>query len=368
MTEENKLILSDNITSFDSCQGAKIDQVWNLWLKIDKLPSFSYNYSMDIDGFALWMYQRGLKERTIEFYTRNAKRINLGLDELTLDSVNSFLLKLLKENKSSSYINDYVCTIKQYAKWKGLTEFKSLKFIKEKPTIKSTLSDDEIERFLALPPPVVKHMFRGKMHEYLFKPEKYHMWTLFFKILAFSGMRCGEVANLTIEQIDFGRGVFTLTDTKTNTPRNVPIAPSLIGDLTEYVKTCNPVIFSGKCGKPPPDSDWGRRFHERLNRLGIKRIKLTPYSFRHSFITRMLDEDVNLFKVQKIVGHRNVSTTAIYSHLTTKDIVSAIKKDPLSRQSLPFYDRLKAFRDGVRLLLTSFALSPEEEKEMLKSL
>jgi Site-specific recombinase XerD len=332
MTEENLLIFENYYTITAACQVA----VFDLWLNIDKLPSFSYNYSMNIEGFALWMYQRGLKKQTIEFYTRNAKRINLGLDELTLDNVNSFLLKLLKENKSSSYINDYVCTIKQYAKWKELTEFKSLKFIKEKPTIKSTLSDSEIEAFLALPPPIVKHMFHGKMHEYYFKPEVYHRWTLFFKILAFSGMRCGEVANLTIEQIDFGRGVFTLTDTKTNTPRNVPIAPALIGDLTEHIKTCNKYIFSGKCGKPPHDSDWGRRFHERLKRLGIKRIKLTPYSFRHSFITRMLDEDVNLFKVQKIVGHRRIDTTAHYTHLTTKDIVTAIKKTLSLVNHFPF--------------------------------
>ncbi len=363
------LFLSDNIIDLSTCQGVKNTLVWELWLNYEKLPQFSYNSAMDIEGYTLWMYQRGLKKKTIRFYVQNAKRINLGLDELTLDSVNSLLLKMLQDNRSSSYINDYVCTIKQYAKWKGLTEFKALKFLKEKPTVKSTLSDTEIEKFLGLPPPLVKHMFHGKLHEYYFMPEKYHKWTLFFKILAFSGMRCGEVASLTVEQIDFGRGIFVLTDTKTNTPRNVPIAPCLIHDLTDYLTKINSsYLFANKLGQPPNDTEWGRRFHERLRRLGIKRTKLTPYSFRHSFITRMLDEDINIFKVQKIVGHKKIETTANYTHLTTKDIITAIGKDPLSRQSLPFYDRLKAFRDGVRVLLSSYALSPSEEKEMLKSL
>ncbi len=365
----NELILSDNIIDLASCQGVNNTLVLDLWLNVEKLPTFSYKCMMDIAGFTLWMFQRGLKKGTIRFYVQNAKRLNLGLDKLTIDSVNSFLLNLLKENKASSYINDYVCTVKQYAKWKGLNEFKSLKFMRENPTIKSTLSDKEIESFLQLPPPLVKHMFRGKMHEYLFKPEKYHMWTLFYKIMAYSGMRCNEVATLIVDQIDFGRGVFTLTDTKTNTPRNVPIAECLINDLREYIKTVKgKYIFACNNGTPPTDVEWGRRFHDRLKRLGIKRLRLTPYSFRHSFITRLLDEDINIFKVQKIVGHKKIDTTVNYTHLTTKDIISALKKDPLSRQSLPFYDRLKAFRDAVRVLLADYALSPSEEKEMLESL
>jgi hypothetical protein len=55
----------------------------------------------------------------------------------------------------------------------------------------------------------------------------------------------------------------------------------------------------------------------------------------------MLGEDVNIFKVQKIVGHRQISTTAGYTHLTTKDIINAIKKDPLARGGLPPEDVLQ---------------------------
>lgn len=367
MTEEIYLTNQNYTTVPASCQGAILD-LWFSYDSLPRLPSVPYNFMIDIDGFTLWMYQRGLKERTIDFYTRSLKRLQVDLSDLTLESINAFLLTQMRAGKSTSYINDYVCSIKQYGKWKGI-DFKAVKFIREKPTIKSTFSDKEIEEFLTLPPPIVKHMFHGKMHEYLFKPEKYHMWTLFYKIMAYSGMRCNEVATLTVEQVDFGRGVFIITDTKTNTPRYSPISSSLTEDLENYIKTLKgKYLFASKNGNLPSDVEWGRRFHERLTRLGIKRPRLTPYSFRHSFITRMLDEDVNLFKVQKIVGHKKIETTARYTHLTTKDIIKTIKKDPLSRRNLPFYDRMKQFREHARKLLEDYALDPEEEAKMLEAL
>jgi len=227
------------------------------------------------------------------------------------------------------------------------------------------MSDAEIEAFLSLPPPTNGERVKNN----------YAVWTLFFKILAYSGMRPGEVAHLAIDRVDFGRQVFVLEDTKTNTPRYVPIAPALLSDLTDHIKTLTgdklfPSTRGGKFRQNGVvnDVDWGYNFHSRIKRLGIKRKNLRPYSLRPSFITRMLDEDVNIFKVQKIVGHRQISTTAHYTHLTTKDITRAINKDPLSRASLPYYERLKLFREGTRKLLEDLAQSPEEEKEMLNSL
>lgn len=330
MTKGIEAICSNYIITSSECQGAILD----VYLNYDKLPYLNFMVELDIQGFTLHLYQQGVKDRTVEYYTRSLKRLSRHLPELTTDAVNAFFLQQLKDHRATSYINDYVMALKKYTKWKGITDIK-LHFLKEHPTIKDTLSDKEIEAFLQLPPPIVKHMFHGKLHEYEFMPEKYHLWTLFFKVMAYSGMRCGEVATLTVDQIDFGRNVFLLTDTKTNTPRYVPIAPFIISALQQHITTLSrKYVFGGKTDRPPLDVEWGRRFHERLSRLGIKRSHLTPYSFRHSFITRMLEEDVNIFKVQKIVGHKKIETTAHYTHLTTKDLQRTILKDRLARSEL----------------------------------
>jgi integrase len=148
------------------------------------------------------------------------------------------------------------------------------------------MSDEEIEAFLKLPPPFITRIDprSNKTLLYRFDVKAWTVWTLFFKILAYSGMRSGEVAHLTIESVDFGRQVFILEDTKTNTPRFVPIAPALLEEISAYVKTLSgKYLFPSKKGsistrqKAPviDDTDWGYQFHKRLTLLGIKRKNLT---------------------------------------------------------------------------------------------
>jgi hypothetical protein len=67
----------------------------------------------------------------------------------------------------------------------------------------------------------------------------------------------------------------------------------------------------------------------------------------------MLDEDVSLPKIQKIVGHRRIDTTMHYTHLTTKDIIKAIKKDPLARRYLSTYEVLKNVSTTLKALVES---------------
>lgn len=189
--------------------------------------------------------------------------------------------------------------------------------------------------------------------------------TLFWRCLAYSGARTGEIAGLTIGNVDFGRSVF-IVDGKTG-KRNVPINPLLKNELTEWIKNLEGTLLfpAQKNDRPIERATWNLDFKKRLKRLGMKREKLTPYSLRHSFITRMLEEDINLFKVQKIVGHRKIETTAHYTHLTTKDIVTIIKKDPLGHSTLSFSERFMMFRENMRKLLETHCNSPAEERKML---
>jgi len=150
----------------------------------------------------------------------------------------------------------------------------------------------------------------------------------------------GEVAKLTVNDVDWGRNIFIIRETKTGFPRFVPIPPNIKKLLKKYLASLETeYLFPSQKGgyyngeeKVVNHVDWGYNFHVRIKRLGIKRKNLTPYSLRHSLITRLLEEDVNLFKVQKLVGHKQISTTANYTHLTIKDLQETIKKHPLVRR------------------------------------
>jgi hypothetical protein len=65
--------------------------------------------------------------------------------------------------------------------------------------------------------------------------------------------------------------------------------------------------------------------------MGITRPNISPYSFRHSMATSLLEQDVNIHKIAKLLGH-SIEQTAQYEHLTTKDIQEAVAKHPLIRK------------------------------------
>jgi len=323
---------------------------------------------MNTQGFKSYLLRQGKARATIENYLSSIRLLLKTSPELIKVDLEEYLTSQLEGGKSPSQLNNLVMALRHYGDYIGIN-YRDIKYFTVKETYKSTLSDQEIEAFLALPLPtkkISKWYQKNKDKGYL--KERYKLMTLFFSILAYSGMRPNEVAQLTIDSIDFGRGFFILERTKT-TPRHVPIAPGLLDDLTAHIKELKgKYLFYGRFGEPVQRHAWQDHFKERITRLGIKRNKLTTYSLRHSFITRMLGEDVNLMKVQKIVGHKKIETTANYTHLTTKDMTTAIRKDPLSRTNLPLYERVKMFRELAFKLLEDFANNPDEERELIESL
>jgi len=309
--------------------------------------------------FQFFLAQKNEKKGTIFLHLRNIKAIFKKVKKFTKEEIDLFLASLKQEGKKNSYLNNFISTIRLWSQFQNLDkELQHYKFLPDEPTIKATMSDEEIEAFLNLPPPTTTHKAPNgnKIITRPINPKIYHRWTIFFSIMAYTGMRPGEVANLTINDIDWGRNVFVLRDTKTNEPRLVPIPPNIYTQLKDYLanlKTNH--LFPSRRGVVN-DVDWHYNFHSRIKRLGIKREGLSPYSLRHSFITRLLEEDVNLFKVQKIVGHRQIETTAHYTHLTTKDLQQTIQKHPLVRRSTSPQAILKALKE----LIQSFCLENDK--------
>jgi len=293
--------------------------------------------------FYNWLLLNNRRSPTAKRHCYNLDNLLQFDPHLTSDSFSAFIGYKKDHQCKNTYLNHLISTVRvysQYLKEKGQfydDELLSTRFLKREIFIKATMSDEEIEAFLSIQPPTITYKGRwGVMITRTINPRTHRLWTMFFSIMAFSGMRPGEVANLTVNDVDFGRDIFILRETKTGQPRLVPIAPNIKVSLQKFIAGLQsnylfPSDRGGiKDGKAVFDNvDWHYNFHARIKRLGIKRTNLTPYSLRHSLITRLLEEDVNLFKVQKIVGHSDLRTTQAYTHLTTKDVQLALAKHPL---------------------------------------
>lgn len=310
---------------------------------------------MNLIGFRLFLVRRGLKKETINTNIRTIKRLNSELDGLTLNKVNQYIVDYLDCGKASNSLNAYISALKQYGDFdKNYSYLKQIKYFKTKNSNVSILSVSELKEFLSLENPYGK------------KSGMWDMYQLFFKVLAYTGARPNEIATLTKDMVDFGRGVFTLSTSKTNSPRNIPIPEPCLKAVKQQYSSSKHYLFSNKYNNPINDRNWSFHFRNRLKILRINRKGLTCYSLRHSFITHMLEEDVNVFKVKKIVGHKSFQTTEKYTHLTTKDIVAAAKQHPLVKKARTPKQKLEAW-----LVVTKELMGDDfyiNEEELIKGL
>ena len=156
--------------------------------------------------------------------------------------------------------------------------------------------------------------FLGEIHE----PIKNAMVLLLFK----SGLRFSEMTHIRWENIDWSRKQIRLVDTKGNTPR-VCILPDEVRIILHPIyKDSGFVFLNKKTGKPI--GSLKTLFKNACQRAGIKRI--SPHQLRHAFATYTLEATSNLRVVQEMLGHKDIRTTQVYTHITTDMMRDAMRK------------------------------------------
>ena len=155
------------------------------------------------------------------------------------------------------------------------------------------------------------------------------------------GLRISELVGINTDDIDFVNQVIVVTG-KGKKQRLCPIGSHAIYAIESYIHARN----RDSSFKRPPDpkalflNSRGRRISDRsvrrnldayLRQAGLDR-KISPHTLRHSFATHILNNGADLRSVQELLGHRSLSTTQIYTHLTTSRLREVYKKaHPRSR-------------------------------------
>jgi integrase/recombinase XerD len=146
-------------------------------------------------------------------------------------------------------------------------------------------------------------------------------------------MRVSELVSLNVDDVDT-EGGYVRCFGKGNKERRVPIAPRAALTVKEYMQEARPHLARDNSEK----ALFLNRRGERLTRQGFWQIlkgyakaadlgtRVTPHTLRHSFATHMLSGGADLRSVQELLGHANISTTQVYTYLTSEHIRRAYEK------------------------------------------
>ncbi len=146
-----------------------------------------------------------------------------------------------------------------------------------------------------------------------------------------TGIRVSELVGLDKEDIDFISGVLKVKG-KGRKERLVPIGDKALRAIKAYFEKIKvsdinekKPVFLNKAKRRVSDRAVRRIVHKYIRKTSLNE-NISPHSLRHSFATHMLDGGADLRSVQELLGHANLSTTQIYTHVTTERLKSIYEK------------------------------------------
>ncbi|MFH1711093.1 MAG: site-specific tyrosine recombinase/integron integrase [Nanoarchaeota archaeon] len=255
---------------------------------------------------------RGSSKRTIGSYLFFIKPFLESIqnpETITLDNVKLYLADL---------IDKYSNTSRSLA-------VSSLRFffkrVLDRPEIFVKLEVPKKEKKLpiVLSPEEVKRLIDSIEH---------HKSKLIVKMLYSSGLRVSELVNLTPKDLDFSQNIGWVRRGKGSKDRLFKIAESISKPLQKHLSKNpnNNFVFSES--KPMSVRNVQFIVTSAAKRAGINK-QVSPHTLRHSFATALLDAGENLIVIQQLLGHENLETTKIYTHISQDQLKKV--KSPLDR-------------------------------------
>jgi len=174
-------------------------------------------------------------------------------------------------------------------------------------SLPSSLTENEVESLLAQPNVVVPLGLRDRT---------------MLEVLYATGLRVSELVSLTFEQLNMRQGLVRCVG-KGNKERLVPLGEVALDYLQQYLLESRPALLNGKISDDLFPTQRGKAMTRQAFWYLIKRYakqamiekKLSPHTLRHAFATHLLNHGADLRVVQLLLGHSDLSTTQIYTHV-----------------------------------------------------
>jgi integrase/recombinase XerD len=157
--------------------------------------------------------------------------------------------------------------------------------------------------------------------------------TAMMELMYATGIRVSEIITLTMNTINWQVGYLVVMG-KGSKERIVPIGRSAYNCLQEYVNHARPIfvkehatniLFLNRSGRGLTRQGFWKILKKYAHRVGLQK-KVHPHTFRHSFASHLLEGGADLRSVQTMLGHADISTTQIYTHITRERLKNIHKK------------------------------------------
>ena len=277
--------------------------------------------------------ERGLSANTVTAYRRDlmkfddfAKKRKLALESVSRDNLVEFLASLYRQKLESRTVARHLVTLRNFFRFAQVQELISTDpaINLESPKIRRSLPGylrlEEIERLLAQPDDRTPLGLRD--HAML-------------DVLYSTGLRVSELISLRVMDLDTAVGCVRCIG-KGDKERIVPIGKKALALVERYLRDARPKLI-GKGKQALATTLFINRRGSPLSRVGVWKIlsaygrkaglrsSLTPHMLRHSFATHLLERGADLRSVQLMLGHSDISTTQIYTHVVEERLKQIYK-------------------------------------------
>lgn len=283
---------------------------------IDREPLEEYLVHLKIE--------RDLADNSIESYQRDIQKYIDFLDTEKVTAWNKidrydivlFLQRLKEDGKSDNSIIRMTSSLRQFHQFlrqEKITETDAMQYVqtpKKAELLPKVLSFNEVERLLETPDVEKEIGLRDRA---------------ILEVMYGTGLRISELVHLEMDELHLTMG-FIQTVGKGNKERILPIGGEAVRWLNDYLADSRPLfesraaeespyVFLNARGKGLSRQGVWKNLKKTVQEAGIKQ-NVTPHMLRHSFATHLLENGADLRIVQELLGHSDISTTQIYTHIT----------------------------------------------------
>lgn len=274
-----------------------------------------------IDAYldALWLEQ-GASDHTLAAYRRDLTAWQQQLerdDETLLTASPTRFSTWMEQRREQGYQlrsnARMLSSLRSFYRWARLyghidsDPLANVSLPKVRPSLPNTLEEDEVERLLLAPDVGTPLGVRDRT---------------MLELLYACGLRVSELVGLTGDAVNLRQGVVRVRG-KGDKDRLVPMGEEAAEWLAQYLKTARPALmqdptrpalFPGRGDNSMTRQTFWHRIKAHAITAGISR-PLSPHTLRHAFATHLLNHGANLRVVQLLLGHSDLSTTQIYTHV-----------------------------------------------------
>jgi len=262
----------------------------------------------EVQAFSLSLQSRGLSERTIYEYTNDLYNFLKEYPEAKEEDLEKWISQLSQDGLKLSSLQRKFASIKAWARWRKRGDILAIEWVwgrEEKLPV--FLTEDEVRR-------------QKRAAEEMIDPR----YPAIITLMARGGLRLSEVSSLLAKDVNIKEGIITIRSGKGRKDRVIPIprgSKKHLQVMLKFLKS-DDVLFP-----------WSNRTTSRLVKKLSKEAKIdkdiSPHTLRHTAATRLLKKDVSIRAVQKILGHKSLTTTQRYTHLTIEDLILQMEKSGL---------------------------------------